>query len=150
MNLWTFSIVWNTIEQKRSGNWICFRLQVSGGGHLLCWVPPKERTSITGPLRLVLSKRSNRIWVFLLLPEEVNGFNWWNDVFSSYLEFRAMYKVQKPSYSESYTPSSQPSKFYSPNSKYVKVSMNNINSWNASSNKISNNTDLSLELESAV
>jgi hypothetical protein len=33
-------------------------------------------------------------------------------LFSSYLEFRTMDKVQKPTHSECYTPSSEPVRFY--------------------------------------
>jgi hypothetical protein len=40
----------NTRKTKRFGNWICFRLQVRWGRHLLCWVLQKELTSITAPV----------------------------------------------------------------------------------------------------
>jgi hypothetical protein len=38
----------NNCKTQRFGNWNCFRLQVREGKHLLCWVPQKELTSITG------------------------------------------------------------------------------------------------------
>jgi hypothetical protein len=33
--------------RKHFGKWICVRPQVRGSGHLLCWVPQKELTSVT-------------------------------------------------------------------------------------------------------
>jgi hypothetical protein len=92
--LWALSIVWNSKYKKkqRFGNGTCFRPQVRGGRHPLCWVPYKELTSITAYstfswthpgisclysccyvtwvvhwLRLALSKGPNRDGVFLLL-----------------------------------------------------------------------------------
>jgi hypothetical protein len=77
----------NNYKTQRSGNWISFALQVSGGRHLICWVPYKELRSVTGPFR----------------PEHGNRSNFRNIVFSSYLEFRKMDKGHKPSDSEEST-----------------------------------------------
>jgi hypothetical protein len=51
-------------------------------------------------LRLTLSKVPNNVGVFLLSPENGNRSSFRNVMFSSYLEFRALDKVQKPSDSE--------------------------------------------------
>jgi hypothetical protein len=53
----------------------------------------------------------NRIGVSLPSPEEGNRSSFRNVVFYSYLEFRTMNKVQKPSDSDCYTPSSEPFRF---------------------------------------
>jgi hypothetical protein len=49
----------NNYKTQRSGNWIYFVLQVSGGRHLICWVPYKELNSVTGPFRPEHGNRSN-------------------------------------------------------------------------------------------
>jgi hypothetical protein len=51
-------------------------------------------------LRLALSKEPNRVCVYLLSHEDGNWSSFRNVVFSSYLEFRTMDEVQKPSDSE--------------------------------------------------
>jgi hypothetical protein len=50
LGFWTLSIVRNSKYQKsqRFGNWIWFRPQMKGGTCLLCWVPKRDLTSITG------------------------------------------------------------------------------------------------------
>jgi hypothetical protein len=40
---------------ERFGNWVCFRLQVSGGRRLLCW---KEVTSITNSMEMSPSREA--------------------------------------------------------------------------------------------
>jgi hypothetical protein len=61
-------------------------------------------------LMLDLSKGPIRVGVFLPLPEDGNrsSVQLPKRLFSSYLEFRTIGKVQKPSDSECYTPSSEP------------------------------------------
>jgi hypothetical protein len=49
---------------------------------------------------LTLSKRPNRVGVPLLSPEDGKRYSFGNAVFSSYLEFRTMDNVHKPSDSE--------------------------------------------------
>jgi hypothetical protein len=49
---------------------------------------------------LPLSKGPNRLGVSLPSPKDVNGPSFRNFVFSSYLEFRTMGKLQKPNDSE--------------------------------------------------
>jgi hypothetical protein len=63
-------------------------------------------------LRLALSKRPNRVGAFLPSPVEGNTSSFRNVVLSSYLEFRKMDNVHTPSYSECYTPSSEPFTVY--------------------------------------
>jgi hypothetical protein len=46
------------------------------------------------------------------IPEDGNRCSFQNDVFSSYLEIQALDKVNKPSDSECYTPSSEKFRFY--------------------------------------
>jgi hypothetical protein len=71
------SRILNDQETEHFKNWICFHLQIRGGTHLLCWVPQKEVTSITG-----LSPPPPS-------PEYRNRFSFWNVVFSNYSEFWA-------------------------------------------------------------
>jgi hypothetical protein len=59
-------------------------------------------------LRLVLSNGPNRVDVSLPLPEDGKKSSVCNLMFSNYLDFRTMDKVQKPSDSECYIPSSEP------------------------------------------
>jgi hypothetical protein len=75
----------NNWKTQRVGNSICFHPQVSGGIHLLCLVPQKGLTSITGPVS-----------VFFHSPEEGNRSSLGN-VFSSYLEYQTMGKIHRPS-----------------------------------------------------
>jgi hypothetical protein len=51
LDCFNFSIVRYSRNYKtlRFGNWNCFHRQMWGRRHLLCWVPQKELTSITGP-----------------------------------------------------------------------------------------------------
>jgi hypothetical protein len=49
---------------------------------------------------LALSEGPNRVGVFLPSPENENRFSFRNVVFSSYLEFRTIDEVQKPSDSQ--------------------------------------------------
>jgi hypothetical protein len=51
-------------------------------------------------LRLAISKGPNGVDVFLPSPEDGNRSSLRNDVFSSYLQFKTMEKVQKPNDSE--------------------------------------------------
>jgi hypothetical protein len=62
LGFWTLSIVWNSKYQKkqRFGNWICFRLQVRGKGHLLCWVCYKELNSSSG--QSIWSQSASQSW----------------------------------------------------------------------------------------
>jgi hypothetical protein len=60
-----------------------------------CWTHRKYQR-----LRLALSKSPNTVYVSLPSPEDVNGSSFRNVVFSSYLEFWTMDKVQKSSDSE--------------------------------------------------
>jgi hypothetical protein len=51
LGFWTLSIFRISKYKKAQqhfGNWICFHPHVSGGRHLLCWVPSEDVTSITG------------------------------------------------------------------------------------------------------
>jgi hypothetical protein len=48
--------------------------------------------------RSALSKGPNGVCVSLPSPEDVNRSSFRNVVFYSYLEFRTMYKVNKPSF----------------------------------------------------
>jgi hypothetical protein len=50
----------------------------------------------------------NRVGVSLPSPEDGNRSSFLNVMFSGYLEFRTMHKVQKPGNSECYTASSEP------------------------------------------
>jgi hypothetical protein len=74
---------------------------------------PLERAKQVQLLRLAISKRPNRLGVSLSSPGNGNRSSFRNVVFSSYLEFWTMDKVQKPSGSECYTPSLEPFRFYS-------------------------------------
>jgi hypothetical protein len=49
---------------------------------------------------LALPKGPNRVGTFVTSPEDGNRSSFWNDVFSNYLEFRTMDKVQKLSSSD--------------------------------------------------
>jgi hypothetical protein len=51
-------------------------------------------------LRLALCKRPNRLYISVSSPEDGNGSSFRNAVFPSYLEFRAMGKIQKTNDSE--------------------------------------------------
>jgi hypothetical protein len=64
----------------------------------ICWVPHNH-----WPKRVCVSVPS---------PEDVNRSSFRNIEFFNYLEFRTMDKVQKPSDSECYAPSSEPFKIY--------------------------------------
>jgi hypothetical protein len=73
--LWNLSFARNSKYNKTQcfGNSICFRSQVRGGRHLLCWVQW---------LRLALSKGPDR-GVFLPSPEDENRCSFRNVVFST-------------------------------------------------------------------
>jgi hypothetical protein len=88
---------------QRFGNWICFHPQVSGR-HLLCWAQVQW-------LRLAVSNGPIR--------EGISPFTWGQKQIQlpkrcilQFFEYRTMGKVQKPSNSECYTPSSEPFKIY--------------------------------------
>jgi hypothetical protein len=74
-----------------------------------------RNTSKTGPviqwLRLDLTKGTNRVGVSPW-PENRNRSSFRNVIFSSYLEYRTMDRVHKPSVSECYAPSSEPFRLY--------------------------------------
>jgi hypothetical protein len=75
--LWTLSIVrnpkWpeilNDLKTQCFGNWICFRLQVSGSRHLLCWIPYSRH----GQPFLVCGPNYHS------LPESRAGPNYWKN-----------------------------------------------------------------------
>jgi hypothetical protein len=77
------------IETQRFGNWICFRLQER-----------RETPTLLATLkalRLALSKRHDRVGFSLFSPEDGHISSFRHLVLSSYLEYRMMDKVQKPS-----------------------------------------------------
>jgi hypothetical protein len=61
-------------------------------------------------MRLTLSKVPNRV-VVSFSPEDGNRSSFRNFISSSYLEFRTMGKVQKPSDPDCYAPLSEPFRF---------------------------------------
>jgi hypothetical protein len=84
LGFWTLSIARSCKYWKTQ----CFRLQVRGRRHLLCWVPYKNLTSVTKqPMscnnRLALCKVPNRVDVSLSSPEDRNRSSFRNDMFSS-------------------------------------------------------------------
>jgi hypothetical protein len=66
----------------------------------------KETSTLLGPL-----ERTNLNHLTIPTPQDGNKYSL-RDVFSSYLEFPKMGKVQKPNDSECYAPSSEPFRFY--------------------------------------
>jgi hypothetical protein len=63
-------------------------------------------------MSLAFPKGPNRVGASLLLPKDGLKSNLRKVVFTSYLEFRTMDKVQEPSDFECYTPPSEPFRFY--------------------------------------
>jgi hypothetical protein len=61
---------------------------------------PLERDNLNQSLRLSLSKGPNRVGLVFPPPEDGNRSNFGNVVFSSYLEFWKLDKVQNPSNSK--------------------------------------------------
>jgi hypothetical protein len=101
-NLWVYglcqlSAFLNNLKTKRFGNCICFRLQGSGWRHLLCWVPQKELTSITGPK---LENNVSETGCFRVQVSEGRYLLCW--VLYSYLEYRTLGKIHKLSDSGDY------------------------------------------------
>jgi hypothetical protein len=82
----------HTQKTQHFGNWTCLRPDVMGEMHLLCWAPYKDLISITG----------------LSSPEDGNRSRFPNVVFTSYIEFRTIDRIQKTSNSECYSLSSEP------------------------------------------
>jgi hypothetical protein len=66
-----------------------------------------ESGSAIQSLQLALSEGSNRICVSLPSPEDGNRSGFWGVVVSSHLEYQKMDKVQSPSDTECYIPSSE-------------------------------------------
>jgi hypothetical protein len=81
----------------RSYFWTTRKRNVSK--HILCWIHQKSESFPPPPqwLMLALSKKLNKVGVSFPLPEEGNLSNFRIVVFSSYLEFLTMVKVQRPS-----------------------------------------------------
>jgi hypothetical protein len=111
LGFWALPIVRNSTYWKaqRFGNWICFRPQVRGGRHLLCWIPCPH---LNQWLRLAFSKGHNRVSVSFpsYLRTEIDPvpetlFFFW------YLELWMMDKAQKHSNSEWYAPNSESFRF---------------------------------------
>jgi hypothetical protein len=93
-NWWVFGFRPSSIIIKTTEHNVSTTGSVSvlrwGGRHLHCWLPQKQLTS----------------------PGDGNRSSFWNTAFSSFLEYQMMDKVQKPSYSECYTTSSEPFRIY--------------------------------------
>jgi hypothetical protein len=111
--------LWGALFDERSGSVISFQkldiFPFSGEGREIPTVLQTNRNliSVTGPLmRLALSKKPNRVGVSLPLSEDGHRPSFRKAVFSSYLELRTVDKVQTPSDSECYTPSSELFRFY--------------------------------------
>lgn len=73
---------------QHSGNWICSCPEVRDGRHLLCLIRQKQLTSVTG-------------------SDLGNGYNFWNIVLVSFLEYFRLNAVQTLSNPECYRPSSE-------------------------------------------
>jgi hypothetical protein len=107
IGFWTLSIVWYS---KKLENTTFRKLdlfpssgQGEGGWFLVSWVQW---------LRLALSKGPNWLGVLPPWPEDGNRSSFRKVVFSNFLEYQTMDKVQKPINSECYTPSSEPIRIY--------------------------------------
>jgi hypothetical protein len=87
-------------------------LPSSGEGRVTPLLDPLERADQVQRLRLALARGPNRVGVSLPSPEDGNRCIFRNVVVRSYLEFRTIDNVQKPSNSECCTPSSGPCGFY--------------------------------------
>jgi hypothetical protein len=75
---------------------ICFRLQLKGGRHSVGFHRKGYPQSEVQWLRLALSNGPNRVGVAFNSPENKNKSSFRNVAFSSYLEFRTIYKVHTP------------------------------------------------------
>jgi hypothetical protein len=73
-------------------------------------------------VRTAVAKGTNRVGLFFRSPENLNRSIFRNVVFTSYLEFRTMVKIHKPSDSECYTPWAELFAFYQYVSSLVLIS----------------------------